>query len=82
MGKTFRNTSDKAKRDLENPKGMLKRYSNYFDTYNGVKIANICGSCGKKAVPLAILGAEVTAFDISKDNRKLLMNLCVSCIHY
>ena len=49
---------DRAKRDLENPIGMLRRYSDYFDTYNSIKVANICGSCGKKAVPLAILGAE------------------------
>lgn len=60
---------DRAKRDLENPIGMLKRYSDYFDTYSGITIANICGSCGKKAVPLAILGAEVTVFDISEDNK-------------
>ena len=56
---------DRAKADLEDPVGMLKRYSAYFDTYSGIKIANICGSCGKKAVPLAVLGAEVTVFDIS-----------------
>lgn len=62
--------ADRAKRDLENPVGMLKRYSDYFDVYKGVKIANICGSCGKKAVPLAVLGAEVTVFDISEDNKK------------
>ena len=41
------NTSGKpvyrAKKDLENPIRMLKRYINYFDTYEGVKIANICG---------------------------------------
>lgn len=49
---------------------MLKKYSAYFDTYEGRKIANICGSCGKKAVPLAVLGAEVTVFDISQDNRR------------
>lgn len=61
---------ERAKKDLENPKGMLKKYVNYFDSYEGIRIANICGSCGKKAVPLAILGAEVTIFDISEDNRK------------
>ena len=33
-------------------------------------MANICGSCGKKAIPLALLGAEVTVFDISEANRK------------
>lgn len=54
---------------------MLKKYSNYFETYSGVKIANICGSCGKKAVPLAILGAEVTVFDISEDNKKYALEV-------
>ncbi len=49
---------------------MLRRYTDYFDRYENVRIANICGSCGKKAIPLAILGAEVTVFDISVDNQK------------
>lgn len=52
--------SERAKRDKENPIGMLKRYSVYFDTYNNIRVANICGSCGKKAIPLAVLGADVT----------------------
>ncbi|MDD3225348.1 MAG: class I SAM-dependent methyltransferase [Clostridium sp.] len=67
--------SDRAKKDLENPKKMLKKYANYFDTYEGVKIANICGSCGKKAIPLAILGSEVTIFDISEDNKKYALEV-------
>ena len=50
--------------------GMIRRYADYFDTYEGVRVANICGSCGKKAVPLTILGAEVTIFDISEDNKR------------
>lgn len=50
------------------PLGSLKRHAAYFDTFEGVRIANICGSCGKKAVPLAVLGAEVTVFDLSADN--------------
>ena len=70
--------SDRAEKDLENPVGMLKRYAGYFDTYSGVKIANICGSCGKKAVPLAILGAEVTVFDISQDNRKYALEVAAA----
>lgn len=69
---------DRAKKDLENPMGMLKRYSDYFDTYSGVKIANICGSCGKKAVPLAVLGAEVTVFDISEDNKKYALEVAAA----
>lgn len=67
--------ADRAKMDLENPIGMLKKYSAYFDNYNGIRVANICGSCGKKAVPLAILGAEVTVFDISEDNKKYALEV-------
>ena len=50
--------AERAKKIRENPIKQLKQYSAYFDTYDGVKIANICGSCGKKAVPLALLGAK------------------------
>lgn len=66
---------DRAKKALENPIGMLKKYANYFDTYEGIKIANICGSCGKKAIPLAILGAKVTIFDISEQNKKYALEV-------
>lgn len=62
--------SERAKKDIKDPIGMLKRYADYFDKYKGIKAANICGSCGKKAVPLAVLGAEVTVFDISEDNKR------------
>ena len=64
---------ERAAKDLDNPLRMLKQFSQYFDSFDGVKVANICGSCGKKAVPLAILGADVTIFDISKDNKKYAM---------
>ena len=63
-------TAERAKEDRENPEKMLRRYADYFDRYEGIRVANICGSCGKKAVPLALLGAEVTVFDISEDNRR------------
>lgn len=62
--------AERAKKDLENPRAMLKNYSKYFDDVKGIKIANICGSCGKKAIPLSILGALVTVFDISKENKR------------
>ena len=52
---------------------MLRKYARYFDRYEGVKVANICGSCGKKAIPLALLGADVTVFDISEQNRRYAM---------
>lgn len=69
---------DRAKKDLENPIGMLKRYADYFDGFRGIKIANICGSCGKKAVPLAVLGADVTVFDISEDNKKYALEVAAA----
>lgn len=61
---------ERARPDAKDPVKMLRRYAAYFDRYEDVKIANICGSCGKKAVPLALLGAQVTMFDISEDNRR------------
>ena len=64
---------ERAKKDREDPKGALKRYARYFDRYEGIRVANICGSCGKKAIPLAVLGADVTIFDISDDNRRYAM---------
>lgn len=66
---------ERAKKDIENPKGMLKRYAEYFDTFEGIKVANICGSCGKKAIPLALLGSQVTIFDISEDNKRYALEV-------
>ena len=62
--------AERAKEDAADPEKMLRKYAAYFDRYEGVKVANICGSCGKKAIPLALLGAEVTVFDISEENRR------------
>ena len=64
---------ERAREDRADPVGMLRKYAAYFDRYEGVRVANICGSCGKKAVPLALLGAKVTVFDISEDNRRYAM---------
>ena len=66
---------DRSKKILENPEGQLRRYAGCFDTYKNIRVANICGSCGKKAVPLAVLGAEVTVFDISVDNQRYALEL-------
>ena len=64
---------ERAAKDAENPVKMLKQHAAYFDRFEGVRVANICGSCGKKAIPLALLGAEVTVFDISEDNKRYAM---------
>lgn len=63
----------RAEQDKADPRRMLKQYAAYFDSFAGVKVANICGSCGKKAIPLALLGADVTIFDISEDNKRYAM---------
>ena len=57
---------ERAREDVADPRKMLRKHAQYFDQVNGVKIANICGSCGKKAIPLALLGADVTVYDIFK----------------
>ena len=64
---------ERARKDMEDPRGMLRKYAVYFDRFEGVRIANVCGSCGKKAIPLALLGADVTVFDISEDNKRYAM---------
>lgn len=64
---------ERAAKDAENPVKMLKQHAVYFDRFEGTRVANICGSCGKKAIPLALLGAEVTVFDISEDNKRYAM---------
>ncbi len=60
---------------MADPGKAIKRHAAYFDAFRGVRIANICGSCGKKAVPLALLGAEVTVFDISEQNRRYALEV-------
>lgn len=61
---------ERARKDIADPLRMLKWHAAYFDRFEGIRIANICGSCGKKAIPLALLGAEVAIFDISEDNKR------------
>lgn len=62
--------SERAKLALENPSALLNKHLKYLNNVEGKKIANICGSCGKKAIPLALLGADVSVFDISEANMR------------
>ncbi len=39
---------ERAKQASEHPLAALRRYAQYFERYEGVKVANICGSCGEK----------------------------------
>ena len=67
-----------AEKLTADPAGALRRHAAYFDAFEGMHVANICGSCGKKAVPLALLGAEVTVFDSSEDNRRYALELAAA----
>jgi SAM-dependent methyltransferase len=66
---------DKANKILKNPKACLKHHQEYFNNIEGKNIANICGSNGRKAIPLSLMGANVTVFDISEENKKYALEL-------
>lgn len=57
------------------PERHLRMHGEYFQDVRGKRIANLCGSCGKRAVPLALLGAQVTVFDISEEQKRYAMEL-------
>lgn len=67
--------ADVAQDMIESPRRWLKRHIDYLGDIDGKKIANLLGSNGRKAVPLALLGAEVIVIDISPDNEKYAMEL-------
>lgn len=67
--------SEKADMIRRDPMSALRKHAGYFGNFQGLRIANICGSCGKKAVPMGMLGAKVTVFDISEGNRRYAVEL-------
>ncbi|OAB38628.1 methyltransferase [Paenibacillus macquariensis subsp. defensor] len=69
---------EKAIQIVENPIANLKKHKHYFQHVDGKNVANLCGSNGRKAVPLALLGAEVTVFDISEENKKYALELAAN----
>ena len=74
-----------AEKCRKDPRHLLRRFLGYFEGFEGLRIANICGSCGKKAVPMAVLGAEVTVFDISRENCRYGLELAEAAgvtLHY
>ena len=64
---------ESARKAKAGPSPRFQRYARYFSFMEGAKVANICGSCGKQAIALALEGADVTVFDISEDNRRYAM---------
>jgi len=71
-GETIR---EKAKEILENPKARLRYHAKYFEDIAGKRIANVCGSDGRRTIPFAVLGAEATLFDISEPQIKYALEL-------
>jgi 2-polyprenyl-3-methyl-5-hydroxy-6-metoxy-1,4-benzoquinol methylase len=53
---------------VRDPEGRLSSLYKYFGDVSGKKVANLLGSHGSKAVALALLGADVTVVDISREN--------------
>lgn len=64
-----------AKEMIQQPERYLRKHMGVLGDVRGKKIANLLGSCGKKAVPLSILGADVTVVDISDQNRNYAMEV-------
>ena len=64
---------EEAQRMTADPSYYLRRHTEFLGNVESKKIANLLGSCGKKAIPLALLGADVTVVDISDSNRKYAM---------
>ncbi|AIQ48687.1 hypothetical protein R70723_24345 [Paenibacillus sp. FSL R7-0273] len=52
----------------KDPRHPLRYWLKYIGDPSGKKVLNLLGSHGRKAIPLALLGAEVTVVDISAEN--------------
>ncbi len=57
------------------PEKILKRVLHHLGDLNGKKVANPLGSRGKAGVAMALLGAEVTIFDLSESNARYALEL-------
>ena len=67
---------DQVARDmLDDPKRWLRRHLPVLGDVRGRKILHPLGSNGRKGIPLAILGAEVTIVDISEENRRYALDV-------
>ena len=62
----------------KDPRHWVGRHIDYLGDVRKKKIASLLGSNGRKAVPLAILGADVSVVDISVENRRYALELASS----
>jgi ubiquinone/menaquinone biosynthesis C-methylase UbiE len=57
------------------PEKVLKRVIKHLGDLNGKKVANPIGSRGKAGVAMALLGADVTIFDLSESSKRYALEL-------
>ncbi len=60
------------------PEKILKRVLKHLGNLNGKKVANPLGSRGKAGVAMALLGANVTIFDLSESNKRYALELATA----
>lgn len=66
---------EQAEKLMKDPTHPLRRWLKYIGAPKGLKIINLLGSTGGKAIPLAILGANVTIVDISEENQRYALEV-------
>jgi SAM-dependent methyltransferase len=57
------------------PEKVLKRVLKHLGNLNNKKVANPLGSRGKAGVAMALLGADVTIFDLSESSKRYALEL-------
>lgn len=73
--KQYGTPAQAAAKIVANPSYVLRRILPHIPDPNGLHIANPLGSHGRRATALALLGAEVCVFDLSKSNARYAQEL-------
>jgi 2-polyprenyl-3-methyl-5-hydroxy-6-metoxy-1,4-benzoquinol methylase len=64
-----------AEKLRSDPHKPLRRWMKFIGNPRGKRIINLLGSHGGKAIPLAILGSDITVIDISEENKTYAMEV-------
>ena len=67
--------AEQARKLVADPAHKLRHFFPYLSDVAGKKVANPLGSHGRLAVAFALLGAEVTVYDLSEPNQKYALEL-------
>lgn len=73
--RNYGSPAEKAAGIKADPLAHLRFHKEYFENVTEKKVANPCGSNGRMAILLALLGADVTVFDISEENKRYALEL-------